>query len=115
MRSRWHFLPILAVFALPAWAGDTKDAQKKDGSVSALRRAGREFLQDVESSRKELERDGSAVALEAREAAKRAFAAVAAEVRGATREFWDDVIREKERLREKLRRENHELRARQKQ
>jgi hypothetical protein len=114
MRSCWHFLPILAVFALPAWAGDTKDAQKKDG-VSPLRRAGREFLQDVESSRKELERDSSAVGLEAREAAKRAFAAAAAEVRGATREFWDDVIREKERLREKLRRENRELRARQKQ
>jgi len=114
MRSRWPILPILAVLALPAWAGDTKDAQKKDADESALRRAGREFLQDVKASRKELERDGSAVGQEAREIAKRAFAAVAAEVRGATREFWDDVIREKERLRDKLRRENRELHARQK-
>jgi len=39
-------------------------------------------------------------------------AAAAEEVRRATREFWRDVIREKERLLQALRRENRELRAR---
>ena len=114
MRSRWHSLPLLILLALPVWAGDTEDAKSKNGRARGLRGAGREFLQDVKSSKKELERDASAVGQEAWEAGKGAFAKAAIEVRRATREFWDDAIREKERLREKLRRENRELRAPQK-
>ena len=104
-------LPFITLLwlVLPGWAGET---QKKDGSGKILRRAGK-LVEAGESAGKEFGRDASEAGREAWEKAREASAAAAEGVRGATREFWRDVIEEKERLLAKLRRENRELRARQ--
>ena len=107
-RSTLPFVALLWL-VLPGWAGET---EKKNGSGKILRRAG-ELVEAGESAGKEFGRDASEAGREAWDKAQEASAAAAEEVRGATREFWRDVIEEKERLLAKLRRENRELRARQ--
>lgn len=88
------------------------EAQKRD-AASGVRQAGKQLLEDARSAGKALGRDASEAAREGWDKTKGASAAAADAVRLATREFWRDLIQEKERLLEKLRRENRELRARQ--
>lgn len=88
------------------------ETQKKDGGAKILRRAGK-LVEAGESAGRALGRDASETGREAWEKAEEASAAAAEEVRRATREFWRDVIEEKERLLARLQRENRELRARQ--
>jgi hypothetical protein len=102
-RSSFLFLALLSLVR-PAWAEDTP---KKDGGKIG-RKAG-EVVEAGASAAKEFGRDASEAGREAWAEAK----AAVDEVRRATREFWRDVLEEKERLRAKLRQENHELRARQ--
>jgi hypothetical protein len=103
-------LGFLAVLWLVEPAG-AAEATKKDGSAH---RAGK-IVEAGESAGKEFGHDAAEVGREAWGKAQGASAAAAEEVRRATREFWRDVIEEKERLLAKLRRENRELRARQAQ
>ncbi len=107
-RSSVLFL-VLLWLVRPGWAEETP---KKDGGGKILRGAGK-VVEAGESAGKELGRDASEAGREAWEKAKVVSQAAAEEVRRATREFWRDVLGEKERLRAKLREENRELRARQ--
>ena len=107
--SCWSFLLLLGFLVAPAWAAET---EKKKDAASALRSAGKELVEDAKAAGTELERDASDVGGDAWRKTREVSAAAAEEVRWATREFWRDVIEEKERLLAKLRRENRELRAR---
>lgn len=100
---------LLGLLALPARADE---AQKTKEAASGMRHAGKELVEDSRSTGKGFGRDASEAAQEAWDKTKGESAAAADRVRHATREFWRDLIQEKERLLEKLRRENRELRAR---
>ncbi len=106
-RSTLQCIALLCL-VLPGLAGEN---QRKDGSAKVLRRAGK-VVEAGESAGRELAHDASQAGREAWEKAKEASAAVAEQVRRATREFWRDVMEERERLRANLQRENAELRAR---
>jgi len=104
------FALLFGLLVAPAGAVET---QKKKGAASALRGAGKELVEDAKAAGTELERDASDVGGDAWRKTREVSAAAAEEVRRATREFWRDVIEEKERLLQALRRENRELRNRQ--
>ena len=109
---RWSGLVtlLLGLLTLPAWADE---AQKRRDAASGLRHAGKQLVEDARSAGKAFGRDASGAAQEAWDKTKGASAPAVDAVRHATHEFWRDLIQEKERLLEKLRRENRELRSRQ--
>jgi len=65
----------------------------------------------VEDAGRELGRDADGASRKGWEKTKSFSSSAADEVRRATREFWDDVIRTKQAMAEKLRKENSELKA----
>ncbi len=110
-RSACSALPFIALLWLTLPAGGD-ETQKKDGSAKT-RRGAEKLVEAGQSAGKEFGHDASEAGREAWAKAQGASATAAEEVRRATRDFWRDVIEEKERLLAKLRRENRELRARQ--
>ncbi len=111
-RRCMRLLILIALVCLAPPAG-AAEVQQGNEAPSGVRHAGKQLVEDARSAGKALGRDASEAARVGWDKTKGASAAAADAVRRATREFWRDLIQEKERLVEKLRRENRELRARQ--
>jgi hypothetical protein len=133
-RIGWRYLALVALLLLPlASAVVLADAPPKepqgDSSKGSgeVRKAGREFVQDVkavgravraskagryvEEGTRDLGRDATRAGRKGWDKAESASSTAADEVRRATRKFWDDVIRTKRSVLEKLRKENSDLKA----
>jgi hypothetical protein len=102
---------LLAFAAVPARAGDVSSDMKKAGK--SIGKAAKEFGQAVAQGSKKI---GESVADATEEGAKTAWFKTrdwttheSKRVADATIRWWDDVIDEKETKRDRLRRENKEL------
>jgi hypothetical protein len=119
MRARWTIpglatlLVVLALAAVPALAGDVSSDMEKAGK--SIGKAAKEFGEAVASGS---EKVGKSVAEATENGAKTAWFKTrdwttheSKRVADATVRWWDDVIRDKETTRDRLRRENKELKA----
>jgi hypothetical protein len=124
-------LALLLPLVVPATARAEDPPKPPDGDASnmggEIKKAGREFVQDVKTVGRDVRKskvgryvEGGArdVARDAAGAGRSGLAwtksttfAAADEVRRATREFWDDVIRTRRAVLDKLRKENSDLEA----
>ena len=125
-------LPVLLVAlaaTAPASAGDPPKKESEDpGKVSdKVKAAGLELLEDakaagheirrskvgrqVEGAAREIGHDAAGASKKGWDKTKSFSASAAEDVKRATREFWDDVIRAKEAVAEKLRKENADLKS----
>ncbi len=118
---------LLGLSAVPGRAEDPprKETQEPAKVSGEVKEAGKELAEDtkaagrelkdsklgryVEDAAHELGRDISGASKQGWEKSKSFSASAADEVKKATREFWDDVIRTKEAILEKLRSENADL------
>jgi hypothetical protein len=109
---RWAaVLVVLALAAAPAVAGDVGSDMKKAGK--SIGKAAKEFGESVAAGS---EKVGKSVAEATEEGAKTAWFKTrdwttheSKRVADATVRWWDDVIRDKETTRDRLRRENKDL------
>ena len=120
-------LALLLPLVIPATARAEDPPKPPEGDASnrggEIKKAGREFDQDVKTVGRDVRKSkvGRYVEGGARDAAgagrsglawtKSTTFAAADEVRRATREFWDDVIRTRRAVLDKLRKENSDLEA----
>ena len=132
IRSRRMTVPVLLVLlaaTAPVRADDPpkKEAEASGTASSEVKAAGHELVQDtkaagrdlrnskagryVEEAARELGRDVAGASKQGLDKSKSLSASAAEEVKRATREFWDDVIRTKEAVAEKLRKENAGLKS----
>jgi len=133
-RNRFGTLAAALMLVAPSALGrvsteEPAKEQQDGGKVSGeVKQAGQEFLRDakevgkeirdstagraVEEGTKEFGRDAADASRKGWGKTKSLSVSAADEVRRATREFWDDVIRTKQQVAEKLRKENTAIKAR---
>ena len=132
IRSKHLTVPVLLVLLAAMAPGRADDPPKKEPQASGtasgeVKEAGREFVQDTKAAGRDLRdsKAGKYVGEAARElghdvagASKQGWdktksfsSSAAEEVKQATREFWNDVIRTKEAMAGKLRKENADLKS----
>ncbi len=133
-RTRWkHTVLPLLVLALctasPARAADpgTKGGDDSGSLAEKMKKAGREFVEDakaagrdirdskvgrkVEGTARDIGHDAAGTGKKGWDKTKSFSESAAEDVKRATLEFWGDVIRTKEAVAAKLRKENADLKS----
>jgi hypothetical protein len=132
IRFRIMTLPAMLLLLAATAPALAEDPPKKEGQATGtasgeVKEAGRELVKDtkeagrdlknskagryVEEAARELGSDVAGASKQGWDKTKSFSSSAAEEVKQATREFWNDVIRTKEAMAGKLRKENAELKS----